>query len=59
MQIRAETDAKKIREMTNHEKKIRADWQEFKSKQKQKEKNTQKIVLSNDQIDEVMMKLFG
>ena len=31
VQIRAETDVKKIREMTAHEKKIRSDWQRFKN----------------------------
>lgn len=59
VQTRAETDSKKIQEMTNHQKQIRADWREFKNKQKQKQNKSQRIVLSNDQINEVMKKLFG
>lgn len=55
--IRAEKDSKKIKEMTAHEKKIRAEWFEFKSKQKQN--NNQRIVLSNNQINDVLSKLFG
>lgn len=54
VQIRAETDAKKIKEMTNHEKKIRADWREFK---KEKEMSN-KIFLSNEDITKVMSQLF-
>ena len=34
VRIRAETDMKKIREMTAHEKKIRSDWQKFKNAKK-------------------------
>lgn len=37
VRIRAETDAKTIRDMTAHEKKVRSDWQAFKNK---KAKNT-------------------
>ena len=54
VQIRAETDNKKIREMTNHEKKIRAEWQEFKRKQ-QKE---HVVYLSKDEIDKVFSNMF-
>lgn len=54
VQIRAETDQKKIREMTAHEKKIRQEWKEFKSKQ-QKERI---IVLSKDDIDKVLSNMF-
>lgn len=54
VQIRAETDQKKIKEMTNHEKKIRVEWKAFKSKQN----NSHKIVLSNEEIGKVMSKLF-
>ena len=57
VQTRAETDPKKIKSMTVHEKKIRAEWREFMSKQEQK-KDT-KIVLSNNQINDVLSKLFG
>ncbi len=32
VEIRAETDPKKIKEMTAQEKKIRSDWQDFKRK---------------------------
>ena len=34
VQTRAETDQKKIKEMTAHQKKIRAEWQTFKNKKK-------------------------
>lgn len=54
VQIRAEKDNKKIREMTNHEKKIRAEWQEFKRKQ-QKE---HVVYLSKDEIDKVFSNMF-
>ena len=57
VQVRAETDQKKIKEMTAHDKKIRAEWKEFMSKHKQN-KDTKKV-LSNDQITEVLSKLFG
>ena len=56
VQIRAETDAKKISEMTNHEKKIRAEWQEFRNKQNKKEDNY--IYLSGDQISKVLSGMF-
>lgn len=55
VQTRAETDSKKIREMTVHQKKIRAEWQEFKNKKKM----SNKIFLSNEDITKVMSKLFG
>ena len=54
VQIRAEKDFKKIKEMTNHEKKIRSDWQEFKKKQ-QKE---HVVYLSKDEIDKVFSNMF-
>ena len=54
VQIRAEKDNKKIREMTNHEKKIRSDWQEFRRKQ-QKE---HVVYLSKDEIDKVFFNMF-
>lgn len=54
VQIRAETDQKKIREMTAHEKKIRKEWKDFKAKQ-QKENI---IVLSKDEIDKVLSNMF-
>jgi hypothetical protein len=56
VQIRAETDAKKIKEMTNHEKKIRAEWQEFRNKQNKKKDNY--IYLSKDQISSVLSGMF-
>lgn len=54
VQIRAETDNKRIREMTNHEKEIRRKWKEFKQKQ-QKE---QVVYLSKDEIDKVLSRMF-
>ena len=54
VQIRSEKDSKKIREMTNHEKKIRSDWQEFKKKQQKQ----QVVYLSKDEIDKVLSGMF-
>lgn len=56
VRIRSEKDSKKISQMTNHEKKIRSDWFEF--RRKQNKQNT-KIELSNDQINSVLSKMFG
>lgn len=57
VQTRAETDPKKIKEMTNHQKKIRNEWQEFKNKKKKEMNN--KIILTGEDITKVMSKLFG
>lgn len=54
VQVRAETDQKKIREMTAHEKKIRQEWKAFKSKQQKQNI----IVLSKNQIDKVLSNMF-
>lgn len=53
--IRSEKNPKKIKEMTNHEKKIRSDWQQFRQKQKNKQK---KVILSNDEINKVLSGIF-
>lgn len=55
VQIRAEKNAKKIREMTAQEKKIRSEWFAFKSKTKQ----AQKIELKTEDISKVFSKMFG
>lgn len=55
VQIRSETDQKKIHEMTIKEKEIREQWRNF----KRKEKLENKIYLSNDDITRVMSKIFG
>lgn len=55
VQTRAETDQKKIKEMTAHQKKIRAEWQAFKNKKKM----DNKIFISGEDITKVMSKLFG
>lgn len=55
VQTRAESDPKKIREMTAHQKKIREEWREFKNKQKM----NNKIILTGEDITKVMSKLFG
>lgn len=54
VQIRAETDRKKINEMTSHEKKIRQEWFEFRSKQNREldEKKT-------EQVQMMLKNLFG
>ncbi len=57
VQIRSEQDAKKINQMTNQEKKIRSDWREFKLKNNID--SNKKIVLSKDEIDSTLSKLFG
>lgn len=54
VQVRAETDPQKIKEMTKHDKKIRSDWQDFKNNKK----TDDKIYLSNEEITKVMSKLF-
>lgn len=55
VQIRAETDRKRIQEMTIKEKEIREQWRNF----KRKERLENKIYLSNEDITKVMSKLFG
>ena len=59
VQTRAETDPKKIKEMTAHQKKIRSEWLEFKNKMKKKNEMNNKIILTGDDITKVMSKLFG
>lgn len=54
VQVRAETDNKKIREMTAHEKKIRQEWKQFRNKQQKQNV----IVLSKDEIDKVFTNMF-
>ena len=54
VQVRAETDHKKIREMTAHDKKIRQEWKQFKAKQPKQNI----IVLSKDEIDKVFTNMF-
>lgn len=55
VQIRSEKDPKKIREMTDHEKQIRADWQQFNKKQIMKNR----IYLSKEDITKVMSQMFS
>ena len=55
VRIRSEKDPKKIKEMTNHEKQIRTEWQQFRLKHNK----AQKIVLKNEDINEVLSKIFG
>ncbi len=54
VQIRAEKDTKKIKNMTAHEKKIRSDWLNFKAKNNQ----SQKIELKTEDISKVFSKIF-
>jgi hypothetical protein len=42
--------------MTAHEKQIRSEWAEFKSKTK---KQSDKIILSKNEISSVLSKIFG
>lgn len=55
VQIRAETDPKKIKDMTIKEREIREEWRQFRRKQEM----DKKIYLSNEDITKVMSKLFG
>ncbi len=53
--IRSEKNPKRIREMTANEKKIRADWAEFKRKNRKGEK----IYLKKEDISKIFSKMFG
>ncbi len=55
VQIRSERNPKKIREMTANEKKIRSEWNQFRAKQKEKNK----IYLKTEDISKVFSKMFG
>jgi hypothetical protein len=54
--IRAETDPKRIKEMTKKEKEIRREWFDFKRKNKSQ---TNYKELSNKEIDNIFSKMFG
>lgn len=54
VQIRSETDSKKIREMTKKEKEIRNEWNQFKLKNKKQ----QKIELKKEDISKVFSSIF-
>nr|DAI14522.1 MAG TPA: hypothetical protein [Caudoviricetes sp.] len=54
VQIRSETDSKKIREMTKKEKEIRNEWNQFKLKNKKQ----QKIELKKEDISKVFSSMF-
>lgn len=58
VQIRAETDKKRINEMTVKEKEIRREWQEFKNSQlaKQQQKDGMKKV---EEVQAMLMAMFG
>ncbi len=53
--IRAEKDPKKIREMTAHEKEIRQKWIKFKGEQKKKVDEQQSL----KEIDKMLNAMFG
>ena len=55
VQIRSEKNPKRIKEMTANEKKIRAEWANFKRKNKKEEK----IYLKTEDISKVFSKMFG
>lgn len=59
VQIRSEKDSKKINQMSNHEKKMRSDWQSFKLNQNKQKNKEEKIVLSSDEINNIFSKMFG
>lgn len=54
VQIRSETDSKKIRKMTKKEKEIRNEWNQFKLKNKKQ----QKIELKKEDISKVFSSIF-
>lgn len=55
--IRSETDPKKIKEMTKTEKRIRSEWQRFRAKQKQN--NGQTITMTVEQFQQALKNLAG
>lgn len=55
VQIRAETDPKKIKEFNTYEKRIYREWKEFRSKNKQEVDPTQKGM----EIQQLFKSLFG
>lgn len=55
VQIRAETDSKKIRQMTKKEKEIRSEWAEF----RRKNNKIKKIELKTEDISKIFSKMFG
>lgn len=55
--IRSETDPKKIKEMTKHERKIRSDWHRFKAKQARS--GGQAITMTIEQFQQALKNLAG
>lgn len=55
VQIRSETDNKKIRQMTKKEKEIRSEWAEF----RRKNNKIKKIELKTEDISKIFSKMFG
>lgn len=55
VQIRAETDSKKIRQMTQKEKDIRTDWAKF----REKNNKNRTIELKTEDISRIFSKMFG
>lgn len=55
VQIRSETDNKKIRQMTKKEKDIRSEWAEF----RRKNNKNKKIELKTEDISKIFSKMFG
>lgn len=55
VQIRAETDSKKIRQMTKKEKEIRTEWAKF----REKNNKNRTIELETKDISKVFSKMFG
>lgn len=54
VQIRSETDNKKIRQMTKKEKEIRSEWAEF----RRKNNKIKKIELKTEDISKIFSKMF-
>ena len=59
VQIRAETDTKKIGQMTEQEKKIRREWRQFKTKQAMANHQAQQITMTVEQFQNAMRSLAG
>lgn len=59
VQIRAETDKKRIGQMTQQEKKIRREWRQFKTKQAMANHQAQQITMTVEQFQNAMRNLAG
>ncbi len=59
VQIRSETDRKRIEQMTEQEKKIRREWRRFKTKKAMADHQVQQITMTVEQFQNAMRNLAG